>query len=229
MKTYILLCLFICFSLFTFGQKDLSGIYCNESGMCIKIENDKFYFIVEQGYSIFWSNDTLAEATFKWIDDNFIELNSIPPYILVKKDFKMIQSFDSTINDSVKLSFSIPYQIGDLDINVRTDSHKTFRLNYSEYNGNRELMLPHDTRTIHFTIYPQEYRPSHSFEGLYYGTLYYAPRVENYLIEKNINHISIEIPAIDDSFFERYYIKGEYARISGDTITWKGEVFIKEK
>ena len=215
--------------IFSLGQMNLTGIYCNESDMCIKIENDKFYFIVEQGYSIFWCNDTLAECTFKWIDDNFIELNSTPPYILAEKDFKIIQSWDSTIVDSIKVSFSIPHQICDLNIEILAwrNSLKIFNLNYSK--NNRELMLPNNIRTIMFTISPQEYRPSHGSSGLYYGILYYAPPIENFVIEKNVNHIFIEIPAMDDSFFERYYIKGEYAQISRNKIEWKGEVFTKTR
>ena len=38
-----------------------------------------------------------------------------------------------------------------------------------------------------------------------------------------------EIPALDDSFFERYFVEGEYAKVSGNTITWKGMVFRKRR
>ena len=68
----------------------------------------------------------------------------------------------------------------------------------------------------------------HTSDGLFYGIVGFD-LFQEYQMEKNINHISIEIPAMDDSFFEKYYVKGDYAKISKDTITWKGEVFIKKK
>jgi hypothetical protein len=161
--------------LLSFGQRDLSGTYCpDQSMLCIKIENNKFYFIVEQIYPAFWCNDTLANATFKWVDDNFI-VNSTPPYILAQKGFNIVQSFDSTIQDSIKVSFSIPNFSecgGDLDIRMSAD-YRHFKLNYSEYYNNRELMLPNNTRIISFNIFPQDYTESHSGGGLFYGTLYF--------------------------------------------------------
>lgn len=37
--------------------------------------------------------------------------------------------------------------------------------------------------------------------------------------------IEISIPPLTNSFFEKYYVKGEYARIVCDTIIWKGRKF----
>jgi hypothetical protein len=231
-KNLIILLLFV--HLLFFGQRDLTGIYCNYdySYGCIKIENDKFYFIIKHDYTPFWCADTLANATFKRVDDNFIELNSTPPYILAQKGFNIVQSFDSTIQDSIKVSFSIPNFGecgGDLDIKLWTDRNKVFKFIYSEFpDNNKELMLPNYTKTISLNISPQYSRESHRGRGLYYGTLYYSPR-ETITVEKNVNHILIEIPAIDGAFFERYYLMGDYAKVSNDTITWKGEVFIKRE
>ena len=151
-----------------------------------------------------------------------IELNSTPPNVFGLKGLKVVQFSDSTINDSIKVSFLIPYQRGNLKINVHTNTFKTFDLIYSK--SSRELMLPNNVKSITFYIVPEHIIP-HTSDGLFYGIVGFDP-FQEYQIEKNINHISIEIPAIDDSFFEKYYVKGDYAKISKDTITWKGEVFI---
>jgi hypothetical protein len=231
MKQFNLILIGILNSLSLFAQKDnISGTYFNSTYMKIEIKDDQFYFIFPQDdNSLFYLNDTLAMCTFNWVDDDFIELNSIPPYKIAQKDLKVTQSLDSTIKDSVKIHFSIPYQVSDLNIKILTKGNgmKIFNLDYSIKNN--ELMLPSNINSLFFMISPKEYTSSHGGSGLYYGTLYYAPPVEHYIIEKNINRIDIEIPAIKDDFFEKYYVKGEYAKVSKDTITWKGDVFVKKK
>lgn len=219
--TYILT---VCI-LSVFAQKNISGSYLNTADMEIKIENNKFYFIINQNHHLMYDNDTLAECSIKWVGDQFIELNSQPPYALVQKGLKMMQTLDSTVKDSLKISFSIPYQSSDLNISVFVNALKTFNLKYSK--DNKELMLPSDTKTIRFSISPEIYIPSHVGNGSYYGVLRYTS--PEYVVDKNINSIDIDIPAINGSFFERYYLKGEYAKVLKDSIIWKGEVFVKKK
>lgn len=211
--------------LFSFGQNKISGEYYNEYGSKIEIKDDRFRYIKPHQSHPIWYNDTLVECIFKWIDDQFIELNSTPSYIIAQKGLKVVQSLDLSMKDSLKVSFSIPYQRADLNVSVITNTFKVFDLNYSK--NNREIMLPSNTKTITFSISPGEYLPMHSVEGYFYGVLYYSS-IE-YPIEKNVNCIEIEIPAIDDSFFEKYYVKGDYAKVSKDSIVWKGDIFVKKK
>ena len=220
--------LFLCvyFSLYAFDRKkDISGVYFSESGTKIEIIGNHLNYIIPQVHSPVWSNDTLAKCTFKWVDANFIELNSTPPNILALEELKVSQFSDSTVNDSLKVSFLIPYQRSNLKISIYTNMFKRFGFIYSK--SNRELMLPNNVESIAFYIVPERMM-SHTSDGLFYGVVGFGSYQEH-KIEKNINHVSIEIPAIDDSFFERYYVKGDYAKISNDTITWKGEVFLKKK
>ena len=223
-KIVIFSLLFNLIYFFSFGQKNLMGTYFNESGSKIEVSGYEFNYIEPHGDTPIWYNDTLAKCTLKWVDDNFIELNSVPSYIIAQQGLKVVQSLDSTIRDSIKVDFSIPYQRNNLDISVFCNSVKTFNLNYSK--NSRELILPNDTKTITFSISPGIYLTPHSVDGLYYGVLYYSSA--EYVIEKRINYILIEIPAIDDTFFEKYYVKGDYAKVSKDSITWKGEVFVKK-
>ena len=220
-----MLYLCICISHYAFGQaKDISGTYFSESGTKLEITGNKLNYIVPQSHSPIWYNDTLANCIFKWVDANFIELNSTPPDILGHRGLKVVQSSDSTINDSIKVSFLIPYQRGELKITIYTNTNKTFDLIYPK--SSRELMIPNNVESISFYIMPDHIIP-HTSSCLFYGIVGFDSFHE-YQIKKNINHISIEIPAIDDSFFEKYYVKGDYAKISKDTITWKGEVFMKK-
>ena len=46
-------------------------------------------------------------------------------------------------------------------------------------------------------------------------------------IEKNCSTIQISVPGIKGNYFERMFLKGEYALILGDTIRFKGVEFVK--
>ena len=219
---FILVCLFSHVALL--AKEKLSGVYYNKSGMCIKIENGVFYFIVPQAPPVLYNNDTLLQSTIKRVDDHFIELNSsVPAYVVGHKGLSITQFYDPKVQDSIKVSFSIPYQRSDLRIEVYTETFKTYRLTYSK--NNKELNIPSDAKSIQFHISP-EYLLQHSFEGLFYGVVGFDSN-EAYQIDGDTNSIKIEIPGVDDSFFERYYAKGEYARIEGDSIIWKGDTFVK--
>jgi hypothetical protein len=224
-KKIILLSIGICFSVSLFAQKDISGIYYNEYGQQIKIKNNKFIFTAQQTHYPIYYNDTLAKCSIKRIDKNLIEINSEPPWYIAMKSLKMVQSIDTTVNaDSIKISFAIPYDRGILDISVSTDKFQYFDLSYSK--DNKVLMLPKNIKTINFSLSPQQ-QPVHSPEGIFFGVLYCS--FLEYSIEQNMNSIIIEIPAIDNAFFEKYYVKGEYVRIKHNKLVWKGKVYVKEK
>lgn len=224
MKARTLLCL--CFSLYAHGQeKDVSGIYYSDYGTKIEIVGNEFNYIIPQTHSPIWYNDTLAKCTFKWIDDNLIELNSTPPNIIALKGLKVVQSSDSTINDSIKVSFSFPQLSSNLKISVNTNTFKDFSFTCSK--SHREVMIPNNVESISFYIEPERLKP-HTSDGLFYGIVGFDS-FQEYQMEKGKNHVLIEIPAIDDSFFERYYIKGCYAKISNGIITWNGDSFKKDK
>ena len=185
---------------------------------------EQFFYVEPQSHSPLHSTDTLAKCTYKRINPEFVELNSTSPNILALQGFKVSQSSDSTLNDAIKVSFSIPYHRNLLRINVFTDSFQSFRLDYTK--DSKDLLLPVNTESFSFYIEP-EYLIPHTPDGHFYGAVGYDS-FQEFEIEKNKNHITIEIPALDDSFFERYFVEGEYAKVSGNTITWKGEVFRKK-
>lgn len=222
-KINLLLLLLNLIVLNSFGQKKISGVYLNNYGDKIEVIGSEFNYIAFQPGSPIFYNDTLAKCSFRWIDDEFIELNSVSPYIIANKGLKFIQSTDSLIKDSIEITFLIPYQRSDLDVSVNTNTFKTFNLNYSLLNNS--LILPKNIDSLSFSISPGVYLTPHSPDGVYYGILYYLSG--EYEIDKNINKIKVVIPAMNNSFFEKYYVKGEYAKVIHDSITWKGDVFIK--
>ncbi|HPK29423.1 MAG TPA: hypothetical protein PK979_00065 [Bacteroidales bacterium] len=222
MKIRILSCFFVLISFCASGQ-DLSGTYYSEFGTKIEIRGNELTYIEPHFSTPVRSNDTLAKCTFEWVDADFIKINSTPPDIIALKGLNITQHSDSTVIDSIKVSFSIPYQRCNLKIQIHTDTFKTFDFVYSQ--GSRDVMLPNNVRSITFYIAPEHIIP-HTTDGLFYGVIGFDP-FQEFEIKENTNTVLIEIPALDDSFFERYYIKDEFARVSNDSIMWKGEVFVK--
>ena len=222
MKIRILSCFFVLISFCASGQ-DLSGTYYSEYGTKIEIRGNELTYIEPHFSTPLRPNDTLAKCTFEWVDADFIKINSTPPDIIALKGLNVTQHSDSTVIDSIKVSFSIPYQRWNLTIQIHTDTFKTFDFVYSQ--GNRDVMLPNNVRSITFYITPEHIIP-HTADGLFYGVIGFDP-FQEFEINENINRVLIEIPALDDSFFERYYIKDYYARVSNDSIMWEGEVFVK--
>ena len=222
MKIRILSCFFVLISFCASGQ-DLSGTYYSEFGTKIEIIGNELTYIEPHFSTPVRSNDTLAKCTFEWVDADFIKINSTPPDIIALKGLNVTQHSDSTVIDGIKVSFSIPYQRCNLKIQIHADTFKTFDFVYSQ--ESRDVMLPNNVRSITFYIAPEHIIP-HTADGLFYGVIGFNP-FQEFEIKENTNKVLIEIPALDDSFFERYYIKDDYARVSNDSIMWKGEVFVK--
>ena len=210
-----------------FKERDISGRYYNESGDILEIsgnrltlkEPDSKYDVVVTG--AFW-----ADCSFEWIDDQFIELNSACPLEKGYKNSEIRQFSDPDVSpDSVKISFILPYE-GTLEIsaygfNPNRDSESN--------NSDRSVMLPKGKGSISATIGPESFSLAHNLYGAFYGVTFFAPFPYDYRIEEGNNHVEVKLPNIDNSFFEMYYVKGEYARVWKDTITWKGIVYKKGK
>ena len=205
-------------------KKDLVGIYLNESGMdIIKIKKDSFLYIrPQQNHFPVYYSDTLALCHFKRVGNELIELNTLSPDERVKLSMQVQQEKDIALGLGKHLAFNIPIQ-QNLKISILTDNFKRYNLAYSESQNN--IVLPQNTKEISILIEPTELK-SHADGGFFFSAVHCSLPIIK--IENDANLIKVLLPAMDDMFFERFYIKGEYARICGDTIIWKGESFIKQ-
>lgn len=165
---------FVLISFCASGQ-DLSGTYYSEFGTKIEIRGNELTYIEPHFSTPVRSNDTLAKCTFEWVDANFIKINSTPPDNIALKGLNVTQHSDSTVIDSIKVSFSIPYQRCNLKIQIHADTFKTFDFVYSQ--GSRDVMLPNKVRSITFYIAPEHIIP-HTADGLFYGVIGFDPLQE---------------------------------------------------
>ena len=208
------------------ARNNLSGRYYAESGVYIEIKDKNFKLIMPNNAINGWNSEIMAEGTINKIGDSFLELNTNKnPIIEALKNLNITQTQESISipNDSIKVKFLIPYQRGKLKILVFTNTSKIFSLNYSMTVN--EINIPKDTKSISFYISP-DFIKAHTTDGIFYGIVG-LDSMQEYQIQKNINFIKIEIPDITNSFFETYYIRGDYARMTKDGIIWKGIIYRK--
>lgn len=219
-----------------YGQsKNLYGRYyeIEDSNLgsvyCIDVNGMQLNFMSSSQPGI--PEDTLAICDFKWVDKSFIEVNSIKdPFIEASKSMIIFQTKDSTINnDSIMVIFKIPTQ-GELVIHLLSDTSSfdfirdcEYKLEYNQ--SKQVLFINKNSVKISFTVKQKDVTPS-TLTGYLYSILEFLQA--EVVINDNINKIIIEIPAINDEFFERYYIKGEYARVINDKIIWRGVTYKKD-
>lgn len=205
-------------------RKDISGTYyCKTSGRQIIItENNLFYIEPHYGLAI-WANDTLAKCHYKWVDADYIEINSVVTTDYAREGLTVNQVYNHALNDSIKIVFSFPCYIYDLIINIHTDTFNTISFTYSKKNNS--ITIPLITKNFSFDISPQCIKP-HTADGLFYGSVVFEP-FQKYRIEENMNLIEINIPALSDTYFEQYYIKSDYIKVYSNKVIWKGETFRK--
>ncbi len=214
MKTVHVL-LALCISLSVYGQRDLSGTYDLKDAYGIKIvvDGNNFYYI-DGGLPLRWLNDTLAHCTIRWVDKDFIELTSVET-----SNMRIVQKKDSLSRGS-KFIFRSPYTLGELDMTVWADG----RAYPFKWTGDKEeFTLPDAVKRVKFTINAKGIE--HELRGIFYGRLFYAS--PDFELDEGMNLFEVDMSMIDNSFFEKYYLRKEYARVKGKKIIWKGETYVR--
>ena len=203
--------------------------YKNELGYKIEIADSIFYYIENHGTYPYWYNDTLAMCSIKQINNEFIELNSLNPIEAIKPGYNISEEsiFNNNI-DSIEICFQIPYDRGILNISIFLEN--TFPVKIYEFpfnQSNNRIRIPMTAKEFTYSIMPDEENAViHNSWGMNYGVLFISSGI--ILLGENTNRVNISIPSLTNSFFEKYYLKGDYARIIGDTIIWKGCTFVKQ-
>lgn len=219
----------------TLKSQDLSGEYVSAVGDKIVVDKGLFYYIYPMSFTSPYYTDTLAKCSINYISQDLVELNSVDhPFFDVFRDCKITQSYDSTLKDERVIRFQLPRykrKLG-LEISVKLEEEVTktmfpkyYHFIYSDTINS--IKLPQKGDKFEFIITQEGGPTPHTVGGTFYGLLYVCSPY--YTISPSCNSITIEMPSLTDYFFERYYVKGEYARIKGSSIIWKGITYQKIK
>lgn len=223
MKKILLLLLLFTYCYVLTAQTKLQGCYYNESGMYFEFDDGQYKLVMPN--NILFS-EILSEGELHIIDKHWGELNyKESPFIEAIKSVKITQEQKMySPKDSISINFKIPYRNGKLYIAIYTDNFKMYNMVYKE-KETTVCKIASNVHKVGFTIRP-EYIIPQTGEGEFCGIV--EVNSLEYEILNNNNSIQIEIPAINNSFFEKMYLKHEYIRIKENTIIWKGEEFVKK-
>lgn len=233
-KLYSMKCIVLFFIFLSFhslnAQEKLNGIYLTDplSFYYVRICGDKFDLIRADMHA---SNDTLAQCTFEWIDEHFIKLNTTElPFNKINLGVQVLQVFDSLLPiDKINVQFDFPIsRYSDFKLKIKVyDNEKYLKpqiINYPEINA---VVLPKKTAVIHWVIEQYDAITHVDFDNkgrLSYGLQSFESNI--YSIDHDVNYIKVYTP-LNQSYFERYFVSNEFARIVNDTIIWKNFIFIK--
>ncbi len=217
MKSLFFIILLIMFRS-SLSAENLDGEYFAEDGGKVVISNSMMYYIEHNNHNPLWYNDTLAVCKIEKIQDHFFEINSANPYDILFQDMKVKSLYASEEKDSITIEFIYPYDWNDLIHIIYIDT-KEYRYN------KKNIRIPISAKRFSFSFAPTTRLPIHTVKGQSYGIVRLLPIPFD--IEPNTNRIEISIPALDNHFFERYYVKGEYVFYNDKIIKWKGRTFKK--
>ena len=223
-KTIVTILLLI-YSLSSFCQENIEGMYYQIGRETFEIRKDSFIMTIPWDVLPAARESMVVVGKVEQIDSNLLKLNSVENDI--HKNISMVQSVKEYKNDSVRIRFHIPSE-RDLIIKLSSSKKRTpkdFILHYRK-GSSEEIVIPKNARIEHYTIREDNVVP-HKVFGVFYGKLETMLTLKD--IEEWADSIDISIPDIDDMYFYQYYVVDEYARLSGDTISWKGRKYIKNK
>jgi len=229
-----------------FAQSNINGVYIEQQNKLNRIDlsNGQFKFIKQDAFHSYIEL-VVATANYKWIDEEFIEFYSENPKNMVDSTLK-INKIDDKIsgsNHNKKIKIVRP------EIYTRTlkitlfynvwNARYFWGLRYDKPNDNWktkiellskrqvEFTVPARTRRIYVRIEPVNvYDKSIAGDNdmLYNSYLFYETPI---IKLSDVNYVEINIVSIDDDYFGRYDINGEYAKVDGDKIVWRGKIFEK--
>ncbi len=224
------------------AQHDISGVYFErQSNDRIELSHSQFKFIK---YDMFnrYIDFVYANATYRWIDDEFVEFQSQCPKNVVDSTLKITQTYNGSIKNkkkrNVKLTLPNIHYASLYTVRLYYDMGKRYQTKWkmenmyldSSPNENRRefiLSLPWNAKKIFIIVQPSDiYANIRPFDRLYDSYVLYE--IPEFWVDYNANCIEINIEGLEDGYFGNYWINGEYAKIEKDKIIWRGKVYDKQ-
>ena len=217
-------------SALAYAQNSLSGVY-QDRVRTIEIFNDKFIWSEDtHDHLATWYSSVWGEATYSWVDEEFIELHAEAPNVELYESMRIIQSKDTSYDNHIKVVLLRSATKNDLSATLHywDDGECKTMQPVSSDKESDIFIIPCGVRKIALLLEPRRNNdPIYRESGLFFysSVLHYkTPVIE---INDSTNKVEIEINGIDKAYFGRCYPNGEYVQVRGDTIFWRGHVLVK--
>ena len=228
MKYFFIFLLCAALSSTIHAEYNINGIYTSDDYKLV-LSKDRFQIIqFGSGHGSYATDEIISEGYYSMVESNLLEFNSD-----ISSSAKAVASTTAiefeylmTVCDSVEIVLNIPSDesiVVDIICIDGIDSYEV-EFDYIRHKHNR-IIVPRSS-DINLSIKSNRgtipnWIPSLCFQGI---QEVFIPISH---IEKNCSTIQISVPGIKGNYFERMFLKGEYALILGDTIRFKGVEFVK--
>lgn len=206
------------------------GLYLGGRGGYFYFEIDKNRFrLTDSTIGSVKFDRLMAEGGVNWISPDLIELNSDARfYDAVYENSFSEQVRDSTIGkDSLLVRLVYPCKMIDLHVECFVEfengSRKMFVVGSDSIVARLGGQIP---KNVLFVFWMRDVC-GQEMTGQYLGLVEYDSPY--YTIRSGANSITVHIPDLTEGYFERYYFKGEYARVLNNKLIWRGETYKRVK
>ena len=166
----------------------------------------------------------LTRCLVKKVNENFLEINSLEtnPVEMLKKSEKIVYHEDSISMDCVMVYFDFPnYSYNPVRIMIIPEEGSPFI--FTAQWLNHALMMPKSAKSFSYILFNDLFSLTSS-RGISYQVLAYATGTQVNVADK-VASVSIYQPALSGELQESYYLKGEYIRMVGKELIWRGNVY----
>ena len=234
-KNYALLILIVLIVNSCCQVANISGVYSYSGMEDLKIQKNNFEIVIDERVinTIIDLSEDDSIASFgkiERIDVNFIKLTSdISYYWSPHNSMVFSELYDETLTDSLQIKFIFPFS-GNFEIDAVLNNtplptimnSKVLTVPLSSLNYAPSL------RSFYFEIYNKNIR-SNTFWGDSFNITYFSATPLYEFKNQDTNVLIVEIPDLTNSYFARYFINEEYAKVEKDKIIWRGRVYEKIK
>lgn len=228
-RRYVLLFMVMClYKMTTWGQ--LSGIYhsSNDWRMVVRDSTLTMYCNPYWGYKPLDRADTIAYCKYRVIADNVIQVSSVYTCQGIEDSITITSFYDGAIGDSLRFEFEIPNSDETYNITWNIDGMKDTSL-FVEYNKSLSAQTIYVEGAYNWwglKVSPKEVSDLFLLENSSLYPLFVQYFNGELFLDNSKNVFIIRIP-MARKFFDRYQIIDEYMYVSGDSIKWRGMVFVK--
>ena len=220
-----------------YSKEKIDGVYYDTTGLKLVVHQKRF-IITDEGSG---DSSPVVFAGYSWADREFIKLRNKQPVKIVKHHTKIVKTYSKTPNDSVSVQFNIPNK-GKYKFSISVscffgyyESHipslpfsdiGNYDFIYTNGSESNRVNIPRKTINADIYVYIENKKPMSvdSLIGNYNG--FGAYNIKPIRIGKKLSSIDIELRGLDE-FFGRQYVNGDYVRVVGDRLYWRGRVFEK--
>lgn len=229
----IILCVTLSVGFTETYSQNIDGVYSNGRGERIRIKDDLFYY-ERIDFSVLHHENTILCATcsIKKEKNGFFSIYSVDnPMSVFIDNMELSATYDSIdVNSLMKIRVSMPSYHNRFNLEVITPYRNYFFYDYYS----KELITISKENVSNIIV--KVYNPYDSFlynlyddinDFKFIGTIPFYETKE-IPIGENIQELIITFRDIDDYFFAKNYIKGEFFKVDNNRITWRGDIYVSK-